>query len=78
MAVDNTTLGKFHLTGLHPAPKGMVQIEVTFDIDTNGILHVTAKDLGTGKKQDITITSHVKLSEGQISRMREETEKIFG
>src|ERR1700704_961821 len=57
MAAQNRTLGKFHLTGLPPAPRGLPQIEVTFDIDANGILHVTAKDLGTGKEQKIEITS---------------------
>ena len=56
MARDNRTLGKFHLDGIPPAPRGTPQIEVTFDIDANGIVHVSAKDLGTGKEQSMTIT----------------------
>ena len=57
MAADNKTLGRFQLTGIAPAPRGVPQIEVTFDIDANGIVHVSAKDLGTGKEQNITITA---------------------
>jgi molecular chaperone DnaK len=74
MARDNRTLGKFHLTGLPPAPRGMPQIEVTFDIDRNGILNVTAKDLGTGKDQKITITSSSGLSKEEVERMAKEAE----
>src|SRR5512145_2934896 len=71
---DNKTIGKFHLTDIPPAPRGMPQIEVTFDIDANGILHVSAKDLGTGKKQKITITASSGLSKDEIERMRKEAE----
>jgi molecular chaperone DnaK len=74
MARDNRTLGKFHLTGIPPAPRGMPQIEVTFDIDRNGILNVTAKDLGTGKDQKITITSSSGLSKEEVERMAKEAE----
>jgi molecular chaperone DnaK len=74
MAKDNRTLGKFHLTGIPPAPRGMPQIEVTFDIDRNGILNVTAKDLGTGKDQKITITSSSGLSKEEVERMAKEAE----
>jgi len=66
MAHDNTTLGQFTLVGIPPAPRGIPQIEVTFDIDANGIIHVTAKDLGTNKEQKITITAPHKLSEDEI------------
>lgn len=66
MAYDNTTLGRFQLTDIPPAMRGIPQIEVTFDIDANGIVHVTAKDLGTGKEQKITITSNTNLSEEEI------------
>ena len=69
MANDNMTLGKFQLTGIPAAPRGVPQIEVTFDIDANGILHVTAKDLGTGKEQKITITASSGLSDAEIERM---------
>src|SRR5438093_3110953 len=62
MARDNRTLGKFHLVGIPPAPRGVPQIEVTFDIDANGIVNVSAKDLGTGREQKITITSSSGLS----------------
>jgi len=75
MAKDNKTLGRFTLTGIPPAPRGVPQIEVTFDIDANGIVHVSAKDLGTGKEQSITITSTTNLSEEEIERMRKEAEK---
>jgi molecular chaperone DnaK len=75
MARDNRPLGNFHLIGIPPAPRGIPQIEVTFDIDANGILHVTAKDLGTGKEQKIQITSSSGLSEGEIQRMVHEAEQ---
>ena len=67
-AKDNKTLGQFNLTGIAPAPRGIPQIEVTFDIDANGIVHVTAKDLGTQKSADITITSSTNLSEEEIDK----------
>jgi len=69
MASGNRTLGRFHLDGIPPAPRGIPKIEVTFDIDANGILHVTAKDLGTGKQQAITITGHSGLDEKEVDRM---------
>ena len=69
LAKDNKSLGLFKLDGIAPAPRGVPQIEVTFDIDANGILHVTAKDLGTGKEQNITITASSGLSEAEIERM---------
>ncbi|HVS65081.1 MAG TPA: molecular chaperone DnaK [Thermoanaerobaculia bacterium] len=69
MAGDNRTLGRFHLVGIPPAPRGVPQIEVTFDIDANGITHVSAKDLGTGKEQKITISGSGGLAEGEIERM---------
>ena len=72
MAAGNKTIGKFHLDGLPPAPRGIPQIEVTFDIDANGILHVTAKDRGTGKEQRIRIEASSGLSDDEIKRMREE------
>jgi len=75
MAADNKSLGRFHLTGIPPAPRGVPQIEVTFDIDANGILHVSAKDLATGKQQSITITGSTKLSDEEIERMRKEAEE---
>jgi molecular chaperone DnaK len=71
---DNKTIGKFHLTDIPPAPRGMPQIEVTFDIDANGILHVSAKDLGTGKEQKITITASSGLSKDDIEKMRKDAE----
>jgi molecular chaperone DnaK len=71
---DNKTIGKFHLTDIPPAPRGMPQIEVTFDIDANGILHVSAKDLGTGKEQKITITASSGLTKEEIERMRKDAE----
>jgi molecular chaperone DnaK len=74
MARDNRTLGKFHLVGIPPAPRGIPQIEVTFDIDANGILNVSAKDLGTGKEQKITITSSSGLSKEEVERMTKEAE----
>ncbi|KPU27926.1 molecular chaperone DnaK [Caloranaerobacter sp. TR13] len=76
MAKDNTTLGRFQLTGIPPAPRGVPQIEVTFDIDANGIVHVSAKDLGTGKEQKITITASTNLSEEEIQRKIKEAEKF--
>jgi len=75
MAKDNLSLGKFHLVGIPPAPRGVPQIEVTFDIDANGILNVSAKDLGTGKSQAITITASTKLSEEEIKKKIKEAEK---
>jgi molecular chaperone DnaK len=71
---DNKTIGKFHLTDIPPAPRGMPQIEVTFDIDANGILHVSAKDLGTGKEQKITITASSGLSKDEVEKMRKDAE----
>jgi molecular chaperone DnaK len=73
-ARDNKTIGKFHLTDIPPAPRGVPQIEVTFDIDANGILHVSAKDLGTGKEQKITITASSGLSKDEVERMRKDAE----
>ena len=75
MARDNRTLGRFHLVGIPPAPRGVPQIEVTFDIDANGILNVSAKDLATGKEQKITITSSSGLTEEEIQRMVKEAEE---
>jgi molecular chaperone DnaK len=74
MAGDNRTLGRFHLDGIPPAIRGVPKIEVTFDIDANGILHVSAKDLGTGKQQAITITGHSGLDEKEINRMVKDAE----
>ena len=75
MANDNVTLGRFQLTGIPPAPRGVPQIEVTFDIDANGIVNVSAKDLGTGKEQRITITASTNLSDDEIDRKVKEAEK---
>ena len=75
MASDNKSLGRFQLTGIPPAPRGVPQIEVKFDIDANGIVHVSAKDLGTGKKQEITITGGSSLPEEEIQRMIREAEE---
>lgn len=75
MAVDNKTLGRFILDGIPPAPRGMPQIEVTFDIDSNGILHVTAKDKNTGKEQKITIANSTNLSDDEVEKMRADAEK---
>jgi molecular chaperone DnaK len=76
MATDNVSLGMFNLTGIPPAPRGVPQIEVTFDIDADGILNVTAKDLATNKEQKITITASTKLSEEEKSRMIKEAEQF--
>lgn len=74
MAADNKTLGRFNLTGIPPAPRGIPQIEVTFDIDANGIVHVSAKDLATGREQSIKITASSGLAEEEIQRMIRESE----
>jgi molecular chaperone DnaK len=74
MAADNITLGQFRLDGIPPAPRGIPQIEVTFDIDANGIVHVSAKDKGTGKEQKVTITTSSGLKDDQIDRMVKEAE----
>ncbi|NLN19050.1 MAG: molecular chaperone DnaK [Firmicutes bacterium] len=74
MAADNVTLGRFQLTGILPAPRGVPQIEVTFDIDVNGIVKVSAKDLGTGKAQEITLTARTGLSDEDINRLVKEAE----
>ncbi|MDR7870188.1 MAG: molecular chaperone DnaK [Tissierellaceae bacterium] len=76
MAADNITLGRFQLSGINPAPRGIPQIEVTFDIDANGIVNVTAKDKGTGKEQSITITSSTKLSDDEIEQKVKEAERF--
>jgi molecular chaperone DnaK len=76
LAKDNFTLGRFQLTGIPPAPRGIPQIEVTFDIDANGIIHVSAKDLGTGNQQAITIKGDRRLSEDEIKRMVNESQKF--
>lgn len=76
MSKDNTPLGKFDLVGIPPAPRGMPQIEVTFDIDANGILHVTAKDKGTGKEQSIKITAENKLSKDDVEKFVKEAEQF--
>jgi molecular chaperone DnaK len=73
-AKDNKTIGKFQLADIPPAPRGVPQIEVTFDIDANGILHVGAKDLGTGKEQKITITASSGLSKDEVEKMRKDAE----
>jgi molecular chaperone DnaK len=74
MAADNRTLGKFHLVGIPPAPRGMPQIEVAFDIDANGIVNVSAKDMGTGREQKITITASSGLSKEEIDKMMRDAE----
>jgi len=76
MAGDNVTLGRFHLIGIPPAPRGIPQIEVSFDIDANGIIDVKAKDLGTGKEQKITITATTKLDKNDIDKMVKDAEKF--
>ena len=76
MAAGNTTLGRFSLDGIAPAPRGVPQIEVTFDIDANGIVNVTAKDKGTGKEQHITITSSTNMSDADIERAVKDAEKF--
>jgi len=78
MSTDNKTIGNFELVGLPPAPRGVPQIEVTFDIDANGILHVSAKDLGTGKEQSIQITASSGLSEEEINKMVQDAEAHAG
>jgi molecular chaperone DnaK len=78
MASDNKTLGKFHLVGIPPAPRGVPQVEVTFDIDANGIVNVSAKDVGTGREQKITITSSSGLSKEEIDKMMKEAESHAG
>jgi molecular chaperone DnaK len=78
MAAYNRTLGRFHLDGIPPAPRGIPKIEVTFDIDANGILHVSAKDMGTGKQQAITITGHSGLDEKEIDRMVKDADSHSG
>ena len=75
MAADNKSLGRFELVGIPPAPRGVPQIEVTFDIDANGILNVSAKDMGTAKQQSISITASQKLNEDEVEKMRQEAEK---
>src|SRR4029077_20886076 len=74
MAADNKMLGQFDLVGIPPAPRGMPQVEVTFDIDANGIVHVHAKDLGTGKEQSIKITASSGLSESEVKQMVKDAE----
>ena len=78
LASDNRTLGKFHLVGIPPAPRGMPQVEVTFDIDANGIVNVSAKDMGTGREQKITITASSGLSKDEIDKMMREAESHAG
>lgn len=75
MAADNVTLGRFSLDGIPPAPRGVPRIEVTFDIDVNGIVHVSAKDLGTGKEQKISITSSTGLAKDEIEKMVKNAEQ---
>jgi molecular chaperone DnaK len=74
MATDNKTIGRFELADIPPAPRGVPQIEVTFDLDANGILHVSAKDMGTGKEQSIRITASSGLSEEEIEKMKKDAE----
>jgi molecular chaperone DnaK len=75
MARDSRTIGKFHLEGIPPAPRGLPQIEVAFDIDANGIIHVSAKDLGTNKEQKITITASSGLTDADIKKMVKDAEE---
>jgi molecular chaperone DnaK len=74
MAIDNRTLGRFHLDGIPPAPRGVPQVEVTLDIDANGMLHVTAKDKATGKEQSIRITSSSGLSKEEVAKMKSDAQ----
>lgn len=76
MAKDNKTLGRFQLAGIAPAPRGVPQIEVSFDIDANGIVHVSAKDLGTGNEQKVTITASTNLNEDEIKKAVREAEQF--
>jgi molecular chaperone DnaK len=76
MAADNVSLGQFNLVGLPPAPRGVPQVEVTFDIDASGILNVSAKDLGTGKEQKMTITASSKLAEADVRKMVDEAKQF--
>jgi molecular chaperone DnaK len=76
MAAGNKTLGRFNLTGIPSAPRGVPQIEVSFDIDANGIVHVSAKDLGTGKEQNVTITSSSNMSKEDIEKAVKDAEKF--
>lgn len=78
LAADNKTLGKFHLVGIPPAPRGVPQVEVTFDIDANGIVNVSAKDVGTGREQKITITASSGLSKDEIDKMMKDAESHAG
>ena len=78
MSQDNKTLGTFKLDGIAPAPRGTPQIEVTFDIDANGILNVTAKDQGTGKDQKITISGSSSMDEAEVERLQQGSGKICG
>jgi molecular chaperone DnaK len=78
MARDNRTLGRFHLDGIPPAPRGMPQIEVTFDLDANGILNVKAQDKGTGREQSVTITASSTLAKDEVERMVKEAEAHAG
>lgn len=78
LATDNKTLGKFHLVGIPPAPRGVPQVEVTFDIDANGIVNVSAKDVGTGREQKITITASSGLSKEEIDKMMKDAESHAG
>ncbi len=75
MAADCKSLGRFDLVGIPPAPRGIPQVEVSFDIDANGLVHVTAKDLGTGKAQSIKITASEKLSKEDMERMKQDAEQ---
>jgi molecular chaperone DnaK len=76
MASDNVSLGQFNLVGIPPAPRGVPQIEVTFDIDASGILNVSAKDLGTGKEQKMTITASTKLADNDVKKMVNEAKQF--
>ena len=76
MAADCVSLGMFNLSGIPPAPRGIPQVEVTFDIDANGILNVTAKDLATSKESKITISANTKLSKDDIERLKKESEQF--